>query len=184
MYNIKKVTIIVTFFIFYRIISMKKNNTNNRSNDFEQQTMQLIKSIGNVHIVHENLSRIGIKIIKESNKDNILFTDAGSIYLTDFGNQKRTEFVYHNLLNRLNWRIECKARKHKNTVKLISDILYPLNFVKNIDEDLFCLILSDNLDIPYITNQISQAIKEKNIKHKVWYGTLNQFTTMFKQKLN
>ena len=171
----------VTFFYFNRIIIMKKNNTNNRSNDFENYVMSIIKSRDNNCIVHEKLSLVAMQVIKDSNKGSILFTDAGSNYYNITGSQKGTEFVYHYPLNNIDIRIECKSRK---TINLLGEIIISLNYVANMSEKLFCLVLSDVLMNDYVLDLIKTTIKEKKLINKVWFGSAGDFDAFLAKNLH
>lgn len=161
---------------------MKKNNTNNRSNDFENYVMSIIKSRDNNCIVHEKLSAVAMQVIKDSNTDNsILFTDAGSNYYNITGSQKGTEFVYHCPLNNIDIRIECKARKKPN---LLGEIIIELNHVNKMNEKLFCLVLSNELMNDYVLDLIKTTIQEKNLTHKVWFGSAGDFDVFLAKKLH
>lgn len=152
-----------------------------RHNEFEEQIRLLIKKHGNVHLEHPRQSVRATEVLKDSNNKNKLFTDASSPYRTEFGNQKRTEFVYHSPDNNIDWRIECKSRK---TINLIGEITHELNFVADIPENVYCLVLSDILIRPYILNQLIQIVVEKGLELKVWIGSKKDFKKLLKNKMN
>lgn len=152
-----------------------------RYNSFEQSTMEIVHKHGRIEGVYQGSNSVdAIQVIKNNDTSNKLFIDACSPYLTDYGNQKKTEFVLHLPQNGIDWRIECKSRK---TPQLIGEILYDLNFVAELKERMYCLVLTDNLCYPYIATQIANTIKEKGIEDKVWFGTQKQFEKMLKKKL-
>ena len=150
-----------------------------RHNNFEQEIMSVLLETGQVELVHQFQSVRAIEVLKQAATKVTLFTDASSPYCTAFGNQKRSEFVYY-APNKADWRIECKSRQ---TVGLIGEIERELNYVADIPEKQFCLVLTDNLLTPYILNELQTIVREKDLIDKVWIGSKKQFKKLLKKYL-
>jgi|JFJP01.1.fsa_nt_gi hypothetical protein len=161
----------VTPFILTRIISM---------NIFELQTETVLNNHGNVQLIYIGESVVATKILKESTNKNKLFKNACSPYLTPTGRQKKTEFVYHSPSNNIDIRIECKSRK---TLGLIGEITDELNFITNIPEKQYCLVLSEILLSNYILDRINTIVVEKELQDKIWVGSLEQFKSFLKEHI-
>jgi len=147
-------------------------------NKFEDKIENVLAKYGNIQLNFEGESVIAMQVLKQASDKNKLFKRACSPHLSPTGRQKQTEFVFHSPLNNIDWRIECKSRQTKS---LIGEITHELNFVANIPEKLYCLVLSDILITPYILGLINQNIAEKGLEAKVWVGTKKQFKNLLKE---
>jgi hypothetical protein len=150
-------------------------------NTFENEIELVLRKHGNFKLVFENESVASANVLRRNLTQNAMFKNLGSPYLTPTGLQKKTEFGFYSPDN-ADWRIECKSRKQSNG--LIGEIERDLNYVADIPEKLYCLILTDNLFIPYIINEIKQIISEKQITNKVWLGTKKQFKKKLKKAVS
>jgi hypothetical protein len=139
--------------------------------------MSVLLKTGQVELVHQSQSVRATEVLKQATNRTTLFTDAGSPYCTELGNQKRTEFVYF-APNKADWRIECKSRQ---TIGLLGEISHELNYVAEIPEELYCLVLTENLLTPYFLKELTQIITEKNLEEKVWIGSKKQFKKMLEK---
>ena len=149
-------------------------------NEFEDYIETITKAYGNVQQNHEGLSVRAIEVMKQASDKNKLFKNARSPYLTENGRQKITEYVYQSPLNNVNWRIECKSRIKPG---LLGEILIELNYVANILENLYCLVLSDSLMNPNFLRLLETNIREKNLSHKVWVGSATQYINLLKSRV-
>lgn len=148
-----------------------------RHNEFEDVIEQVIRKHGNVQLIFPKESVRSMKVLKDDTNINLLFTDARSPHLTPTGRQKSTEFVYF-APNKADWRIECKSRK---TYGLLGEITRELNFVADIPEKLYCLVLTDNLLTTDFLNELNQIVREKGLEDKVWIGGKKKFKKMLKR---
>ena len=145
-------------------------------NNFEKQIFDIIKKQISV-TPRKSISVIADKIIKKYDNKNKLFIQPCSPYLTPIGNQKRSDLsLYCPVLN-IDWRIECKSRQ---TIGLLGEIKSELDYVANIPEQLYCLVMTDNLLTPHFLNELNQNVIEKGLNNKVWIGTAKQFKKKLK----
>jgi len=150
-------------------------------NLFEEKIKQLTHNHGNVQYVLHRESVRSAEVLKNNTDANIMFTEAGSPYLTPTGKQKRTEIVFF-APDKADWRIECKSRE--NDYDLIGEIETELNYVQDIPEELYCLVLSDNLLNEYVLNVLHEKIREKGLNGKVWIGNKKQFKKKLKKAMS
>lgn len=150
-------------------------------NEFETQIEQVLRKHGNFELVFNDESVRSAEILKRSLTENAMFKNLGSPYLTPTGQQKKTEFGFFSP-NKADWRIECKSRH--NNYGLVGEIERDLNFVADIPEERFCLVLTDNLINPYVMGEIRQIIADKQIGDKVWIGSKKDFKKMLKKVVN
>jgi len=153
-----------------------------RSNTFEEKTRNLLMACILIQLSHESCNTLSVTECrkKESNKSK-LFQDVENGYLTPIGNPKKTEFVVHAPIHKINWRIECKSME--TLTNIMGTISWELNFIDKINEEKYCIVLSDKLMCPYFINILVKNIKEKKLQNKVWFGNLKQFETLLKQQI-
>lgn len=149
-------------------------------NKFEEEIRQVIVKHGNVHLTYKHESVRTMEVLKDDTDTNLLFIESGSPYLTPTGRQKRTELIYF-APNKADWRIECKSRE--NPYGLLGEIQRELNFVADIPESRYCLVLTNNLLTPHFLPELTQNVREKGLQDKVWIGSKKQFKKMLKQAM-
>jgi hypothetical protein len=119
-----------------------------------------------------------LKQLSRGTELNKFFKNVPSPYLTPNGNNKRTEMSLQ-LESGLSMRVECKHQTSYSN--LVATATFELNFVEDIPEDMYVLILEGKaFTMPYTLNILSKEILNKNLKKKVWYGTLAQFEELLK----
>lgn len=150
-------------------------------NRFEKQIFELIKKLISV-TPRKSISVKADKAIKEYDNSNKLFIQPYSPYLTPTGLQKRTDLSLYCPMYCIDWRIECKSRK--NAYDLLGEIERELNFVADIPEQLYCLVMTGNLLTPYLLNELNQIVSEKGLENKVWIGSKKQFKKILKKCKN
>ncbi len=148
---------------------------------FEQKVLSVIRYRGNVQLEYYKLSLVAAKIIKQSNDKDKIIIEAAPPYCTDLGNPKHTEIVFQSPINKLDLRIECKYRVKPS---LIGEIIKELNYVADIPEKLYCLVLDDNIATKSILKLIETTVKEKNLINKVWFGSLSNFDIFLMNNCN
>jgi hypothetical protein len=165
------------------ITNLKNTEMIERKNEFENRTIQLIQSIVPIQACYPEGNSVDVlKIMKSTDRSNKVFLDACSPYHTPLGNNKKTEIVLHCPAYGINWRLECKSLKKYSS--MVGATLYELNFIAKIHEDKYCLLLEGALTTPYVTRQICQIIREKNLRDKVWYGSLQEFEQLLRFKMS
>lgn len=147
-------------------------------NEFELKVEGLMRKVLNP-LIHENKSVVATKVLKESDDQNRLFKNAGSPYPTPTGRQKKTEFVLWSPEHQIDWRIECKSRK---TQSLIGEIIIELNYVANISERVYCLVLNETLNEPYTMNLIKKEIRDRGLFERVWLLPYKDFKKLLKKR--
>jgi len=145
-------------------------------NKFESEIIELIKRVLPV-TSRRSISVIADKVIKLYDDSNKLFIQPHSPYPTPFGYQKRNDIsLYCPKLN-IDWRIECKYRQ---TNGLLGEISRELNFVADIPEKLYCLVMTDNILTPYFRRELNRNVQEKGLNNKVWIGSKSDFEALLK----
>lgn len=152
-----------------------------RKNEFEESVNQAIRKVINVQLTFDSESVRAIEVLKQSSNKNKLFYDACSTYLTPTGRQKQTEFVLHCPIYGIDMRIECKSRQ---TYGLLGEIKSELDYVNNIPESRYCLVLTENLLTPYFLAELKQNVLEKGLTDKVWIGSKKQLKKMLKKSMS
>jgi hypothetical protein len=149
-------------------------------NKFESEIIESIKRIL-IIIPRKSISVKGDEAIKLYDNSNKMFIQPRSPYCSPFGYQKRNDIsLYCPKLN-IDWRIECKFRE---TNGLLGEIIRELNFITNIPEKLYCLVMTDNILTPYFRRELNQNVQEKGLGDKVWIGNKCDFEALLiKQKL-
>ncbi len=145
-------------------------------NKYENIIIGLIKKIIPV-TPRKSISVKGDEAIKMYDNSNKLFIQPHSPYSSPFGYQKRNDIsLYCPKLN-IDWRIECKYRQ---TNGLLGEIIRELNFITNIPEKLYCLVMTNNILTSYFRDELNKNIEEKGLKNKVWFGDENDFEILLK----
>ena len=148
-------------------------------NKFEKQIGELSKSIILDLIPRNSISVKADKAIKLYDKGNKLFIQSRSPYQTPTGLQKRSDLSLYCPMYGIDWRIECKSRE--NAYDLLGEITRELNFVADIPEKLYCLVMTDNLLTTYFLNELNQIVREKGLEDKVWIGNKKKFKKLIKK---
>jgi len=145
-----------------------------RANELENDTQLLIRKFIEVIIYQGYNSELIVETMKQYGDNNKLFYDSGSPYLTQYGNQKKTEFVLYCLIYAINWRIECKSEVKYNQ-SMICRVYDELDYVSKIHEDKLFLVLGGAFNCKVVYQTLSTKIREKGLENKVWYGDLKMF---------
>jgi len=147
------------------------------SNETERLTKEMLFNILNIEKYYEPQTyRIYLNHLNSANKTTF-FKNVPSPYLTEKGNNKRTEMSLF-IKDFGSIRIECKHLvKYSN---LVSVVEYELNFVDEIPEDYYCLILMGE----GFNNRIFQERLEYKIKtqvsKKIICGSISDFEHIIK----
>jgi hypothetical protein len=157
---------------------MKKYNNKEIKNQLENGAhCEVIKRIKIHQKYYDYNTVINIERRKQYNNDNKIFYEAQSPYLTDEGNNRRTEFVLHCPKFGINWRIECKKLTKLTDLKYA--VLYQVECVSLLLEDKLILIMEGDLLRPAFAMQLAERIVRMNLpSERIWYGSLDDFIIM------
>lgn len=157
-----------------------------RYNQFENSTNDVLFSLIKFQLEYRKGNTTDVleerKNYLSSHFLNKIFYDAESPYLTDYGNHRRTEFVIHCPKYRINWRIECKRLTKLTDLK--HAVLYQVECVADLNEDMLILILDGDLLLPEFALQLAERIKLMKLSpDRIWFGSLAEFEIMLKQHI-
>jgi len=155
-----------------------------RYNKLEQDLFDTIEPIVKPSFIYGDMlmPMQVIRAVERKRNNNLMFTDVPSTYQTPTGRYKRNEGAIYMPKNNIFWRLECKSQIEYSD--MVGRVLFELNFVKNINEGKYCLILEGAYLIRYVRDIVLSVIKEKKLERFIWLGDLEQFIMYLKQCTN
>ena len=147
----------------------------NFKNATEDKVRETIENYIDLDRIYEPISDYGMYLNRlKRNKVNSFFYNVPSPHLTPNGNNKRTEMSLHCPELDLFMRLECKHQDSFSDIVRRGEL--ELTYAKDIPEKVFALILEGKaFQMPYVLSLLAEAIKEKNLTDKVWFGNIEQF---------
>lgn len=146
-----------------------------RSNEFEQNVVDVIKKIFNVKYEYDNNNTpfiLNQRVL--SVNGTALFHDANSLYKTPNNNYRTTELVLYSKEHNVHIRIDAKQQKTNSNI--ISHTVYSeLRNVNLLREDKLFLILGGAYLLPYNLYNLAAEIKFLKHEDRVWWGSIKDF---------
>ncbi len=145
-----------------------------RDDTFEQITLNtLVYKFPNALHFDKYNSLINVQNKKEEVTNRpIIFQDIESPYPTFKGNPHVTEFGLYAPMHKIDARIECKSMSALSN--MAKGVLDELQYVTELPEQLFCLVLGKELLNIMFKKALMERIKKFELQRRVWYGSVTE----------